>query len=360
MDVKPIEHSNFDVGQGAGDAKSFGAPAVIMDYKPINQGQLDVIQGLRCQVDARLKLLTDIEKIWQPTDFLPDLAGENWQEEIQKMRDSARCISDDLLVVLVGDMVTEEALPNYAVSLNIMARDNLGDDVHPWATWLRGWTAEENRHGDLLNAYLRLTGRVDMRSVEVTIHHLIARGFNPQTYPDPYNGLIYTSFQERATRVSHQNVAKLAATQGDANLANICSRIAGDEARHAMFYGDMMGYVIDQDPEGGIIAFRNMMKTLIAMPGRHMFDGVDPTLFDKFSVVAQRTGVYTIFDYAEIIEHLVEKWNIGGRSVSGQAAKAQDYLCRQPKRYRSLAEQVGQIVKEQPAASFSWIHGRKA
>jgi acyl-[acyl-carrier-protein] desaturase len=331
-----------------------------MDHKPINLDQLAVLTGLRDQVDARLKLLTDIDKIWQPTDFLPDLTGDDWQDKIQDLRASARNISDELLVVLVGDMVTEEALPNYSVSLNIMARDNLGDDVHPWALWLRGWTAEENRHGDLLNAYLRLTGRVDMRSVEVTVHYLITRGFNPQTYPDPYNGLIYTSFQERATRVSHQNVAKLAAQQGDANLANMCSRIAGDEARHAMFYGDMMGHVIDQDPQGGILAFRTMMKTLIAMPGRHMYDGVEPSLFDKFSVVAQRTGVYTIFDYAEIIEHLVEKWRIGERSVSGPAAKAQEYLCRQPARYRSLAEQVSQIVKDQPASKFSWIHGRQA
>ena len=60
-------------------------------------------------------------------------------------------------------MVTEEALPNYAVSLEHIARNLSGTDAAPWARWLRGWTAEENRHGDLLNAYLRLTGRVDMR-----------------------------------------------------------------------------------------------------------------------------------------------------------------------------------------------------
>merc|ERR1711957_769474 len=30
-----------------------------------------------------------------------------------------------------------------------------------WARWSRGWTAEENRHGDLLNRYLYLGGRCD-------------------------------------------------------------------------------------------------------------------------------------------------------------------------------------------------------
>ncbi len=71
-----------------------------------------------------------------------------------------------------------------------------------------------HRHGDLLNRYLYLTGRVDMRSVEVTIQHLITNGFNPKIKKDPYKGFIYTSFQERATKISHQNVARLANTAG--------------------------------------------------------------------------------------------------------------------------------------------------
>jgi acyl-[acyl-carrier-protein] desaturase len=32
-----------------------------------------------------------------------------------------------------------------------------------WAQWVRQWTSEENRHGDLLNKYLYLSGRVNMR-----------------------------------------------------------------------------------------------------------------------------------------------------------------------------------------------------
>lgn len=96
-----------------------------------------------------------------------------------QFREAARCLTDDLLVVLVGNMITEEALPNYSIQLERIARDPTGTSAAPWACWLRGWTAEENRHGDLLNAYLRLTGRVDMRAVECTIHHLLRNGFHP-------------------------------------------------------------------------------------------------------------------------------------------------------------------------------------
>jgi acyl-[acyl-carrier-protein] desaturase len=164
----------------------------------------DVIRAIEPAVEENLDLLVPVDRAWQPTDYLPDLEAENWREQVEGFRKSAMAISDELLVVLIGDLVTEEALPSYAVSLNGLVRDHEGTSPAPWARWLRGWTAEENRHGDLLNAYLRLTGRVDMRAVERTIHHLIANGFNPRSANDPYNLLVYTSFQERATPVTRQ------------------------------------------------------------------------------------------------------------------------------------------------------------
>jgi acyl-[acyl-carrier-protein] desaturase len=42
---------------------------------------------------------------------------------------------------------------------------------------VRQWTGEENRHGDLLNKYLYLSGRVNMRG-EMTTQHLINDGFD--------------------------------------------------------------------------------------------------------------------------------------------------------------------------------------
>ena len=124
---------------------------------------MELIESLQEFVEQNLSLLAPVEQAWQPTDFLPDLTAEDWVEQLDRFRESARQLSDELLVVLVGNMVTEEALPNYAVSLEHIARNSSGTEAAPWARWLRGWTAEENRHGDLLNAYLRLTGRVDMR-----------------------------------------------------------------------------------------------------------------------------------------------------------------------------------------------------
>ncbi len=116
---------------------------------------------------------------------------------------------------------------------------------------------------------------------------------------------------------------------------------------------------MEKDPEEGVLAYREMIRALVAMPGKLMFDGKDHQLFDHFAAVAQRTGIYTAQTYGEIIGHLNDAWRVGHLSVSGKAAKAQDYLCRQPERYRLLAGEIADRVAGQPRASFSWIHGRQ-
>lgn len=94
------------------------------------------------------------------------------------------------------------------------------------------------------------------------------------------------------------------------------------------------------------------------MPGRLMSDGKDADLYDHFATVTQRNGVYTVRDYSAIIAHLNEAWGIGHRSLSGKAAKAQDYLCRQPERYERLADEIASKFEAAPAARFSWIQDR--
>ena len=43
------------------------------------------------------------------------------------------------------------------------------------------------------------------------------------------------------------------------------------------------------------------------MPGELMTDGRDERLFDHFSAVAQRSGVYTAADYGDMVEHFVRR-----------------------------------------------------
>src|SRR3954447_15480743 len=90
--------------------------------------QMEVLRGLEGHVGESLSLLLPIDKAWQPTDYLPDLTAEDWREQVQALREPAAGLSDPVLVVLVADMVTEEALPSYAVALNNIAQDFTGTD----------------------------------------------------------------------------------------------------------------------------------------------------------------------------------------------------------------------------------------
>lgn len=276
-------------------------------------------------------------------------------------------VPDDVLVVLIGDMVTEEALPTYQTLLNTFegCDDPTGTTDSAWARWSRGWTSEENRHGDLLNKYLYLGGRCDMRSIEVTIQHLITSGFNPGAQKDPYRGFVYTSFQERATKISHGNVGKLARNYGDRNLDKISAKIAGDEGRHERAYQQFCSEILKRDPDGLLEVFGDMMRGQIVMPAELMTDGKDANLYENFSNVAQRLGVYTAIDYADIIEHLVKTWDLENlEGLSSKGDQEREYLCKLAPRYRKLAERsMNKAAKsgEQPKMqSFNWIYGRMA
>mmetsp|Transcript_22898 Transcript_22898/g.32279 ORF Transcript_22898/g.32279 Transcript_22898/m.32279 type:complete len:412 (-) Transcript_22898:338-1573(-) len=328
---------------------------VIEDFEPIVDEMVDKI------------LLETGEKSWQPQDYLPDLTKDNWLEETKELREMASQVSDDILVVLIGDMVTEEALPTYQTLLNTFegCDDPTGTTDSAWARWSRGWTSEENRHGDLLNKYLYLGGRCDMRSIEVTIQHLITNGFNPGAEKDPYRGFVYTSFQERATKISHGNVGKLAREAGDKNLSKICAIIAGDEGRHEKAYQKFVSEILKRDPDGLLKVFGDMMRGQIVMPAELMTDGKDAKLYENFSSVAQRLNVYTALDYAEIIDHLVKTWDLEHlEGLSSEGEKERDYLCKLPERYKKLAIRSMNKSKkisddEIPTNSYNWIYGRK-
>jgi len=323
----------------------------------VSSSRFEVIKSIEGFVGERINtLLRPVSECWQPSDFLPEAGDESFPEQHRALRDRAKSLPEELLVVLVGDMITEEALPTYQTWLNRLngITDTTGMSDSPWAQWSRGWTAEENRHGDLLNRYLYLTGRVNMRSVETTIQHLIREGFDPKTENDPYLGFIYTSFQERATRISHRNVATLAKKEGDETLHRICGTIAGDEARHEAAYKLFMSKIFELDPREAIQSFATMMKRSIAMPGAAMYDGKDRQLFAKYARVAQKVGVYTVRDYAEIVRDLVKHWNIEKmKGLSDLAGEAQDYLCSLAVRYEKLAERV----VSDTTFSFSWVKG---
>uniref|UniRef100_A0A482N642 Acyl-[acyl-carrier-protein] desaturase n=1 Tax=Paeonia ludlowii TaxID=459176 RepID=A0A482N642_9MAGN len=325
--------------------------------------KIEIFKSLEDWAEQNILIhLKPVEKCWQPQDFLPDPASDGFEEQVKELRERAKELPDDYFVCLVGDMVTEEALPTYQTMLNTLdgVRDETGASLTSWAVWNRAWTAEENRHGDLLNKYLYLSGRVDMRQIEKTIQYLIGSGMDPRTENSPYLGFIYTSFQERATFVSHGNTARQAKEHGDLNLAQICGIIASDEKRHETAYTKIVEKLFEIDPDGTVISFADMMRKKISMPAHLMYDGRDDNLFENFSAVAQRLGVYTAKDYADILEFLVGRWKVENLTgLSGKGRKAQDYVSGLAPRIRKLEERAAGRAKQGPVIPFSWIFDRQ-
>lgn len=299
------------------------------------------------------------ETSWQPTDFIPNAADDDFADQLRVLQEGIAQVPDTVMVSLVGNMITEEALPSYQTFFNLLNGINEDRSVaspSPWVRWSRLWTAEENRHGDLLNKYLYLSGRVDMREVEITIQRLIYNGIDLQTAADPYNGLIYTSFQERATKISHVNTGKIAFKSGDKLLARICNTIAGEEALHEKAYKFFMSKVFETDPNGGLAAFVQMMKKKIVMPASLMDFGTEKKQYLNYASITQKIGVYTSHDYAKIIDHLVKFWGIGNlKGLSAEGNKAQDFLSSLSERYFKLADRL----QETTEVKLIWLNHAK-
>lgn len=326
-----------------------------MNSEKIKNIRLDVMKTVEKSIDKILeKYLMPVEEYWQPSELLPDSRKPEFFEEVREIQELAKDMSYDLWAVLIGDTITEEALPTYESWLmEVEGIDNL--EKNSWSKWVRAWTAEENRHGDLLNKYLYLSGRVNMKEMEISTHHLLNDGFDIGTGRDPYRNFVYTSFQELATNVSHRRVATLSKKAGNSRLAKICGIIASDEARHANAYMDFVSRIFEFDPSEMMLAFEDMMKKKIVMPAHLLREsgGTIGDLFSHFSDAAQRMRVYTTQDYIDILRSLLKEWEIDRISeINEQAEKARDYLMRLPDRLQRLSERIKIPSKQY---QFKWI-----
>ncbi|GJN37003.1 hypothetical protein PR202_gb25916 [Eleusine coracana subsp. coracana] len=326
---------------------ALGARRRILEEKEVvPREQVEVIRSLNGWVAEHM--LTPVESAWQPHDYLPRSSSSSssssgddagFTEGVAALRAGAACLPDEVLVCLVGNMVTEEALPTYQSMGNRTegSGDETGSSSLPWARWVRGWTAEENRHGDLLNRYLYLTGRVDMRQVEVTIHHLLRNGMDMLVPRSPYHSLIYGAFQERATFISHGHTARLATKHGDAALARICGVVAADERRHEAAYTAVCTRLFELDPDGMARALAHVMR-------------------------AKSAGVYTATDYADLVDHFVRRWRLPdlAHGLSDEGRQAQEYVCGLAPKIRRMEELAHRrAARAEPSAvSFSWIFDR--
>jgi acyl-[acyl-carrier-protein] desaturase len=131
--------------------------------------------------------------------------------------------------------------------------------------------------------------------------------------------------------------------------------IAGDEMRHHHAYSEFVNQIFKVDPSEMMLAFQYMMKQKITMPAHFLRESGEKigTAFEQFSNSAQKLGVYTANDYVEIMQKLIDKWQIDKiGSLTDEAEKARDYLMKLPARMAKISER---LVLPEENHIFKWV-----
>ena len=287
------------------------------------------------------------QRLWFTSDFLP--ADEQDEEDnenfLRKLRDRARGLTDATRVAVVLNLLTEEGLPHFH---RLLATYLESGSI--WQKWNFMWTAEEDRHGQILHDYARDARLFKSRHIEMMQYAYQAAGFTPEWDKDPYRVFVYTTLQERATQFSHQNTGKLAG-QTEPLLERILMSVAADEAKHFNFYRRVFQEILKVDPN------RALQSALAIMPSIEM-PGVSMPSFKEMADVARRAGIYGPWDYKRIVEEAIDFWKIelvDGLNDAGR--KAQDKIMSIPKRLQKVAEYIEQRTQRK-SFTFDFIYGR--
>ena len=307
----------------------------------------EVLQCLELKVKELINAHIAKRKLWFSSDFLPSDEKMN-EDQISlkaKLKERARGIKDQVRAALAINLLTEEGLPHFHTLLT----KYLGDDSF-WVKWTNMWTAEEDRHGNVIRDYVRDSNIFNFREVELMQYHYVESGFNPDWDNDPYKVFVYTTLQERATQISHKNTGK-AAEGEEPFLSKILSSVAADEAKHYSFYRNVFKEILSIDPDGALISAASIMPA-IDMPGLSMPN------FRELSEVIRRTGIYTPWDYKDIVEEVIKFWEIESLTgLSEIAVKAQEKILSIPAMLKKIAQYIDDKTKSK-TFSFDFIYNR--
>ena len=80
----------------------------------VSPAKLEVMQFLAKDMDSIVEMyLKSIDDNWQPADLLPVSSSDTFTADIKELQKECRELPYDYMVVLIGDIITEEALPSY-------------------------------------------------------------------------------------------------------------------------------------------------------------------------------------------------------------------------------------------------------
>ena len=282
---------------------------------------LHLLHELEPVVEKNLNRHLSMAKDWNPHDYVPwsdgknyyALGGQDWDPDESKLSDVAQ-------VAMVQNLLTEDNLPSYHREIAM----NFGMDG-AWGSWVNRWTAEENRHGIALRDYLVVTRAIDPVELEKLRIEQVTRGFSPgqnqqgDLFADSlFDSVIYVTFQELATRVSHRNTGKAC---NETIADQLLARVSADENLHMIFYRDVSEAGLD-------IAPNQAMKSLHRVLRNFKMPGFTVPEFRRKAVIIAVGGIYDPrIHLDDVVMPVLKKWRIFERDdFTGEAAAMRDDL----------------------------------
>jgi acyl-[acyl-carrier-protein] desaturase len=135
----------------------------------------------------------------------------------------------------------------------------------------------------------------------------------------PMDGIVYTTLQELATRISHRNTGVFT---DQPLIEKLTARIATDENLHYVFYRELGKAALEVDPSEMMLAI-NRQVTGFAMPGFEIPE------FRRKAIEIAKAGIYDLRIHHDevVLPVLFRHWKVDRLTgLSDEAAEARDGL----------------------------------
>jgi acyl-[acyl-carrier-protein] desaturase len=150
----------------------------------------------------------------------------------------------------------------------------------------------------------------------------VCRGYYPDgdggAFTDPIDGLVYTTLQELATRISHRNTGRYTE---DPLIERLTARVAVDENLHYVFYRELTKAALALDPSAVVLAIHRQV-TGFAMPGLGIPE------FRRKALQMAKAGIYDLRIHHDqvLAPVLLTHWKLGeltGLSDDAERARSE-------------------------------------
>src|SRR6202789_2881141 len=282
---------------------------------------LQLLQELEPVVEKNINRHLSMHKNWKPHDYIPWSDGKNFYAlGGQDWEPGQSVLSDVAQVAMVQNLMTEDNLPSYHREIAM----SFGMDG-AWGQLVNRGAAEGNPPGIGLRDYLLVTRAVDPVELEKLRMEVVNRGFSPGQNlqgdllaENLFDSVVYVTFQELATRVSHRNTGKAC---NETIADQLLAKISQDENLHMIFYRDVTEAGLEIAPNKAMHALHRVVRNF-KMPGFSVPE------FRRKAVMLAVGGVYDPrIHLDEVVMPVLKKWRIFERDdFSGQAARERDDL----------------------------------